>query len=174
MSVLFVNSLPFIVFCDRDLVKCAKPNRPKKRRKRLSASSGHEQISQFAPGMNEGAAAPSYPIRSGGMVAARSNSMLLPLSFGVCPKGAREMMFSRSPTAARMRQQTCSDRVYCTMPLSTKPRSASTVTTMPLLSMCTDSPVRSMNSGMPSAWQVTLAWQFSSVLSTMIAAALRM
>ena len=36
--------------------------------------------------------------------------------------------------------------------------------------MCTDRPVRSMNSGMPSAWQVTLAWQFSSVLSTMIAA----
>ena len=61
-----------------------------------------------------------------------------------------------------------------TMPLSTKPASASTVITMPLLSMCTGRPVRSMNSGMPSAWQVTAAWLFSSVLSTITAAALRM
>ena len=29
--------------------------------------------------------------------------MLLPISFGVCPKGAREMMFFRHPTAERMR-----------------------------------------------------------------------
>ena len=27
----------------------------------------------------------------------------LPISFGVCPKGAREMMFYRSPSAARTR-----------------------------------------------------------------------
>ena len=43
----------------------------------------------------EGAAATSNAIRSGGMYAARSGCKPLPLSFGVCPKGAREMMFSR-------------------------------------------------------------------------------
>ena len=77
--------------------------------------------------MLEGAAAPSYPIRSGDMCAARGRSLprpvgdsdrrstgnrkkrhrrdyasspegckSLPISFGVCPKGAREMMPFRS------------------------------------------------------------------------------
>ena len=77
-----------------------------------------------ALGMHEGAAAPSYEIRSGGMYGAMDRSRArpvgdearrsvgnrkecrlrhdyasfpeerkpLPLSFGVCPKGAREMM----------------------------------------------------------------------------------
>ena len=34
---------------------------------------------------------------------------LLPISFGVCPQGAREMMYFAPLTAARMRKQTCSD-----------------------------------------------------------------
>ena len=37
---------------------------------------------------------PFMAIRSGGVYAARSGCKPLPLSFGVCPKGAREMMFS--------------------------------------------------------------------------------
>ena len=45
-------------------------------------------------GMYEGAAAPSCVIHSGGMYAAKSGRSLLPLSFGVSPKGAREMTFS--------------------------------------------------------------------------------
>ena len=47
-----------------------------------------------SPGMHEGVATPSWEIRSGGMYGARSGCKPLPLSFGVCPKGAREMMFS--------------------------------------------------------------------------------
>ena len=51
-----------------------------------------------------GTGAPFMVIRSGGMYAARSNSMLLPISSGVCPKGAREMMKNRGKDA----QQSCS------------------------------------------------------------------
>ena len=41
--------------------------------------------------------------------------MLLPLSFGVCPQGAREMMLSRFLSAASMQQQTCSDSPSTTL-----------------------------------------------------------
>ena len=45
---------------------------------------------------------PFMESRSGDMRGARSNGTLLPRSFGVCPKGARKMMFSY-PSAARTR-----------------------------------------------------------------------
>ena len=98
------------------------------------------QSTQPAPGMYEGAAAPSYEIRRTGFAGSRDRSLprpvgetgrrsvgnrkerhqrdyasspegysLLPISFGVCPEGAREMMYFAPLTAARMREQTCSD-----------------------------------------------------------------
>ena len=49
----------------------------------------------YSPGESlKGAEAPFMEIRSGDMRGARSGCKPLPLSFGVCPKGAREMMFS--------------------------------------------------------------------------------
>ena len=51
---------------------------------------------------------PFREIRSGGMYAARSGCKPLPVSFGVCPKGAREMMFSVS-NRCKDAQQTCSE-----------------------------------------------------------------
>ena len=65
------------------------------------------------------------------------------------------------------------DYPQATMPLKMKPLSASRVMVMPSLSMCTLRANLSMNTGMPSAWQVTTAWEFSSLVSTMTAAALR-
>ena len=59
----------------------------------FSRQSDYQQSRKQSPGMHEGAAAPSYEIRSGDMCAARSGCKPLPISFGVCPKGAREMMF---------------------------------------------------------------------------------
>ena len=82
--------------CSYGPVKKAPPGRE-------GADCRHNE--RTAPGMHEGAAAPSNAIRSGGVCAVRSGCKPLPVSFGVCPKGAREMMFIVPPSAARMRSR---------------------------------------------------------------------